>query len=126
MNTPIESRQINAFVDGELDLASQLEMEERLRRDGPLREQVNGLRQLRETIREGADYHASPAALRKRIASSVAPQRPPAHPPAAAAVAAAVQRWFVRRRGAASGRRGHLRGTTPCRAAAEGRRPGGR
>ena len=94
MNTPIESRQINAFVDGELDLASQLEMEERLRRDGALREQVDGLRQLRETIREGADYHASPAALRKRMASSVAPQRPPARPPAAAAVAAAVQRWF--------------------------------
>ena len=94
MNTPIESRQINAFVDGELDLASQLEMEERLRRDGSLREQVNGLRQLRETIREGADYHVSPAALRKRMASSVAPQRPPARPPAKAAVAAAVQRWF--------------------------------
>jgi anti-sigma factor RsiW len=92
MTTKIEAQQINAFVDGELDLASQLEMEERMPLDVALREQVEGLRQLREAIREGADYHAAPAALRKRMAGLIAPERPaPARP---SAVAAAVQRWL--------------------------------
>jgi anti-sigma factor RsiW len=103
MNTPIDPQRIGAFVDGELELASLLEMEERLRRDGALREQVDGLRQLRETIREGADYHAAPVALRKRMASAIAPQRcAPIRSPAAAAVAATVQRWFGWRPMAAS------------------------
>lgn len=91
MKSKIESQRINAFVDGELDLASQLEMEERMRVDAALREQVEGLRQLRAAIREGADYHAAPAALRERMAALIAPKRGTrARPPAAAA----VQRWF--------------------------------
>lgn len=87
-----EAQQLNAFVDAELDLGSQLEMEERLRTDAALRDQVDGLRQLRSAIREGADYHAAPAALRSRMASLAAPK------PAAATrtldVAALVRQWF--------------------------------
>ena len=74
MKSEIEARQINAFVDAELDLASQPEIEERMRLDAGLRARVEGLRQLRETIREGADYHASPTALRKRMTTLIAPK----------------------------------------------------
>jgi anti-sigma factor RsiW len=96
MTSKIESQRINAFVDGELDLASQLEMEERMRVDAALREQVEGLRQLRAAVREGADYHAAPAALRKRMAGLIAPERTASarSPAVVAAAAAAVQRWF--------------------------------
>jgi anti-sigma factor RsiW len=75
MNTQMEAQRINAFVDGELDLASQLEMEERMRLDEALRGEVEALRQLREAIREGADYHAAPTALRKRVPGVIAPER---------------------------------------------------
>ncbi len=92
MKPQIEARQINAFVDGELDLASQLEMEERMRADAGLREQVEGLRQLRAAIREGAEYHAAPAALRQRMATLIAP-KPPASVRASEA-AIAFQRWL--------------------------------
>ena len=92
MKPKIEAQHINAFVDGELDLASQLEMEERMREDVGLREQVEGLRQLREVLREGADYHAAPAALRRRMTTLMAPQ-PPA-PTRLSGMAAAVQRWL--------------------------------
>jgi anti-sigma factor RsiW len=92
MITQVEARRINAFVDGELDLTSQLEMEERMRLDAALRGEVEGLRQLREAIREGADYHAAPAALRKRLAGLAAPER--TAPARASAVAVAVQRWL--------------------------------
>ena len=92
MKPQIEAREINAFVDGELDLASQLEMEERMRLDPGLREQVEGLRQLREAIREGADYHAAPAALRERMTTLIAPKPRASIRPSA--VAAAVQRWL--------------------------------
>ena len=100
MNTQVEVQRINAFVDGELDLASQLEMEERMRLDATVRAEVEGLRQLREAIREGADYHAAPAALRQRVAGLVAPQGPASTPPSA--VAAAVHRWLAWRPLAAS------------------------
>jgi len=92
MKPKIETRQINAFVDAELDLASQLEIEERMRLDVGLRAQVEGLRQLRETIREGADYHAAPAALRRRMTTLIAPK--PAESTRLPGVASAVQRWL--------------------------------
>ena len=52
------------------------------------------MRQLRETIREKADYHPAPAALRKRIsagfgAAPTATRRP------RASVVSALQRWFA-------------------------------
>jgi anti-sigma factor RsiW len=106
MNTPtFDSRQLNAFVDGELDLAAQLELEARLADDAALRAQVERLRSLREAVRSRADYHAAPDALRQRIAALAAAQtsaqRAPASParPAAAepasGIKAALERWFA-------------------------------
>ena len=93
MNTQNETQLINAFVDDELDLTSRLDIEERMRLDAALAQKVEGLRQLREAIREGADYHAAPAALRERMARSIGPERTtPGHAPVA--VAAVVRRWL--------------------------------
>jgi anti-sigma factor RsiW len=71
MNIDHESLQWNAFVDGELDLAGQLEFEQRLRDDAGLRARVEALRQGRALVRDGAVYHAAPAALRQRVAALV-------------------------------------------------------
>ena len=92
MKSHSDAQQVNAFVDGEMDLASQLEMEERMRQDAGLREQVEGLRQLQETIREGADYHEAPAELRKRVAT-LTPSKPTARSHRAD-MAVAIQRWL--------------------------------
>ena len=97
MTTHTDARQIDAFVDGELDLDSQLAMEERLRDDTSLRRQVDETRQLREAIQEGADYNAAPAALRVRIAAMQASQQglaPAASPDRALPRADLLQRWF--------------------------------
>jgi len=92
MNMQVEAQRITAFVDGELDLASQLEMEERMRLDATLRGEVEELRQLREAIREGASYHAAPAALRRRLAGSGPPER--VTPGRASVAVAAMQQWL--------------------------------
>jgi anti-sigma factor RsiW len=97
MTTPIEHRQLNAFVDGELDLQSQLEIESQLESDTVLRKQVDEMRQLRELVRENADYHAAPDALRRRVSAMMtASQHKPAAPaPArAGAIGEALQRWL--------------------------------
>ena len=69
MKTPTELWKIHAFVDGELDLATQLEMEQRLHDDAAMRRQVQDVRELRQLVRENAQQHAAPAALRTRVAS---------------------------------------------------------
>lgn len=96
----ISSHQLNAFVDGELELSQQLAIEARLASDAALRAEVDALRSLRDALRQRADYHAAPAALRARIQSLVA--APPSHEPVAApppvtpsGVKAALQRWFA-------------------------------
>src|SRR5206468_1283992 len=89
---PIETRQIDAFVDGELDLATQLEIERQMRVDDALRERVEHARQLQSALREQADYHEIPAALRERLGVLVG--REPAPAAAAARVTARVERWF--------------------------------
>ncbi|HEX6704076.1 MAG TPA: anti-sigma factor [Albitalea sp.] len=97
MTTPIERRQLNAFVDGELDLKSQLEIESRMESDVALRKQVDEMRQLRELVRENADYHAAPDALRRRMAALMASSRQKPAPPASTRVGGigeAVQRWL--------------------------------
>jgi anti-sigma factor RsiW len=104
MLTPIEDPQINAFVDGELDLATQLALEERMKTDAMLREQVETLRQLRTAIREGADHYTAPAALRERVAGLLAPAAAASAAPAPvpgraapaqpSAVAQTLQRWL--------------------------------
>jgi anti-sigma factor RsiW len=93
-NPSLDQRQLNAFIDGELDLKSQLEFEARLRDDPALRVQAARLRQLRSALRESAAYHAAPAALRQRLSTSLRPPaaRPPPRPWAGAATA--VQRWL--------------------------------
>ncbi len=73
MNAHDESRLVHAFIDDELGLTGRLDIEERIRLDAALAQNVEGLRQLREAIREGADYHAAPAALRERVAGLKAP-----------------------------------------------------
>jgi anti-sigma factor RsiW len=93
MNTPIDKLQVHAFVDGELDLKSQLDFETRLREDPALRTQVEHLHTLRATLREAADYHSAPAALRKRLLTLTAsvPAAPAQRGPG---VAEAVRRWL--------------------------------
>lgn len=94
--TPNDVQQLNAFIDGELDLKSQLEFEARLRSDAALRTRADRLRQWRSALREGADYHAAPAALRQRLITSHAPAlaTPPAMP--RLRQGGAVQRWWGR------------------------------
>jgi anti-sigma factor RsiW len=97
MNTPIDRQQLGAFVDGELDLTSQLAFERQLESDTALRKQVDEARQLREDVRENADYHLAPDALRQRIAAQMAsPRSRPAAPGSSRAgtIGEAVQRWF--------------------------------
>jgi anti-sigma factor RsiW len=92
--TTLDAQQLNAFVDGELDLKSQLEFEARLRDDAGLRAQADRLRQLRSALREGAAYHAAPATLGQRLEASLAPPAAAPPPRPGARASAAVQRWF--------------------------------
>jgi anti-sigma factor RsiW len=94
MNTPIDLQQLNAFIDGELDLKSQLEFEARLRHDATLRTQADRLRQMCSAMREGMEYHVAPAALRQRLAASLAPPVVHPSPRPRAGSATAVQRWL--------------------------------
>ena len=74
---------LHAFVDGELDLKSQLEMEQRLAGDPALRQRVEEIRALRQEVREHAGYHAAPETLRMRVAAlrSAAGDAPPSAAP---------------------------------------------
>ena len=67
----LEPQQLNAFVDGELDLLAQREIEDRLQHDDALRDEVQALRQLRQSVRDHADYHVAPDAFRRRIEALV-------------------------------------------------------
>jgi anti-sigma factor RsiW len=95
--------QVDAFLDGELELADQLEMEERLRNDPALRSQVDDARQLRAALRENADYHQAPASLRARLAAAgVAPSPIPSSsassaraPSTGSTVSETVRRWLA-------------------------------
>ncbi|MFM9428840.1 anti-sigma factor RsiW [Variovorax sp. GrIS 2.14] len=71
MRPEIEPQTLNAFVDGELDALNQRAIEERMARDDRLRVEVAALRQLRQNVRDLADYHVAPEALRQRIESMV-------------------------------------------------------
>jgi anti-sigma factor RsiW len=95
--TPTDLQQLNAFIDGELDLKSQLEFEARLRNDSALRTQADRLRQWRAALRDGAAYHAAPAALRERLIASHAPAAAALSLRPGAGAAAALQRWWGRR-----------------------------
>ncbi len=76
---PEEARRLlHAYVDGELDPASSLELEAALAADAGLRASHERLRAMSEAIRAKADYHAAPAALAARIAASLPKEKSPA------------------------------------------------
>jgi len=80
MKTNEDSWKIDAFVDGELDLAGQLEMEQRMEHDDALRAHVASIRALSIAAREKADRSKAPAALRERISGLAKASRPQAEP----------------------------------------------
>lgn len=100
MKQNIDAGQINAFVDGELGLESQLEIERQMRLDPDLRERVDRVRQLQAAVRDRADYHEIPPALRERLDLLVAAKA--AKPAGAPRFAALVERWWSWRPVAAS------------------------
>ncbi|TFZ00062.1 anti-sigma factor family protein [Ramlibacter humi] len=77
MNHPESRWQLDAYVDGELELAAQLAMEERLAGDPELRSRVQGMQRLREALRGQADYHEAPPELRARVQALVVPKPRP-------------------------------------------------
>jgi anti-sigma factor RsiW len=94
VNLNNDAWKINAYVDGELDLASQLDMEQRLQADPALRRQVEELRAVSEVVREHADRHAAPAALRARMTFANEAARPAPQPPPAAPLVQLLGRWL--------------------------------
>lgn len=98
MNALEEVRQLNAFVDGQLDLASQIAMEGRLKDDAAFMRQVESIRQLQAFVREVAEYHAAPSAFRERLIAKLAAQHGadaadavPTQTPAQASVESSVE-----------------------------------
>jgi anti-sigma factor RsiW len=87
MNADPSLPELNAFVDGELHLSRQLEIEARLRDDDVVRSQVESLKRLRDDVRNRADYHAAPAALRAAMSGAPSPSRHDAR--------ATLRRWFA-------------------------------
>lgn len=92
MKPEIDSPWLEAFVDGELDLGSRLELERRLEQDAALSGRVEALRLSRKQLREHLSYHAAPPGLRARLAESLSAQRPP--PAAAESRRVAVRRGW--------------------------------
>ncbi len=88
MSTAFDTTHLHAFIDGELDLTQQLDIETKLAQDAVLRAQVDRLQQLRRTVRQQADYHEMPAALATRIRALGAPAP-------ATTGESALQRWFA-------------------------------
>jgi anti-sigma factor RsiW len=73
-----EPRRLDAFVDGELELKSQLEMERQISDEPALARQVDDLRHLRAMVRDTATYHTAPDALRARLANRLGAPAPAA------------------------------------------------
>lgn len=61
---------LDAYIDGELDLAGQLAFEARLRTDPALAGRVEARRELRDAVRAEASYHRAPDRLRARLSSA--------------------------------------------------------
>lgn len=64
---PLGNQELNAFVDGELELARQVTIEAQIANDAALRTEVDTLRELRSAVRDRADYHVAPPALLARL-----------------------------------------------------------
>lgn len=98
MRADADHRQVNAYVDGEMDLASHLRFEERLKLDAGLRGQVESLRQLSQSLHKGADYHPAPDALRARMAAIAQTQalpQPGRLPPSRNRLRARLGEWLA-------------------------------
>jgi anti-sigma factor RsiW len=91
MNHVPDQRELNAFVDAELELTRQLEIESLAGREPAVRAQLERLQGMRQAIRRHGAYHAAPAALRDRVAAllpkDTAPQPGPRPAP--------QPRWFA-------------------------------
>lgn len=61
---------LNAGLDGELDIASSLEMQAQLARDPVLKAAWDRQQAMRAAIRQGASYYQAPAGLRARLAKA--------------------------------------------------------
>lgn len=71
--------QLEALVDGELELSRQLALEAEVARDPALQARLQALRALRQSVRAKADYHAAPDALRDKVRRlNAAPSAPSA------------------------------------------------
>ena len=92
MRSEIEPQTLNAFVDGELDTLSHREIEERMAHDDGQRGEAAALRQLRQNVRDFANYHAAPEAFRHRIASMLPPSA--ALPTRLSVGKGVLQHWF--------------------------------
>ena len=94
MRPDADDLKVNAYVDGEMDLGSQLCFEERLQIEPRLAAQVDALRSLSQSLRAGADYHAAPAGLRERIAKQRAALPLGTAKPPGRRLRERVARWF--------------------------------
>jgi anti-sigma factor RsiW len=79
-----DHQQLNAFIDGELDLQRQLELESAMSTDEALRAQATQLTSLRDAVKREAEYHRAPESLRLRIAQVTQAPLPAAVPKNAA------------------------------------------
>ena len=66
------NRLLHAHIDGELDVAKTLELEEHLARNPALRAVGERLREMSVAIRDKADYHTAPAWLEARVRAATA------------------------------------------------------
>jgi anti-sigma factor RsiW len=64
---------LNSYVDGELDLSRNLEVETHLRGCAPCSAKVEELRQLGQTLQDPEFYHRAPTTLRQRVRASLRP-----------------------------------------------------
>lgn len=83
-----DREEIIAIVDGELTSEHALEVEARVMKSARLLEEVKGLRRLQVCIREQAEYHRAPAALRMALLEAHAPR-------AAPQVGLSLARWLI-------------------------------
>jgi anti-sigma factor RsiW len=71
MNSEEAGRLLHAYVDGELDSATSLELEAYLAGNPAARAACERLRDMSAAIRDKADYHAAPALLAARLRAAV-------------------------------------------------------
>ncbi|MBI2312508.1 MAG: DsrE family protein [Betaproteobacteria bacterium] len=99
------NRLLHGYLDGELDLASALALEDHLRECAACRERFTGQQALRSAVTGKARYHAAPAGLRQALRTRLAAEgrtripawlQPwPATAMAAAALLIAVTAWVT-------------------------------